>query len=290
MGLIEDVLVRIQALPDATIITLMRQALDNPRAELLDWKATPLSYVIRTPLTAGIYRITGTARVGDTSLPWSMIMKTVTNPAGHSMLGNIRFPDDWGLAESHYQYWRREPLIYQNGLLNELHEGLVTPRCYGIHEQPDVTFWLWLEEVQNSYKTADVYERSGLIARHLGRFNGTFLVDRPIPNYPFLSRNWQQGWCTDTSALFDDLVINPESWKHPLIQQAFPTPMIPRFRQLQADRPHFLQALSQLPQTFCHHDANIQNLFLRHRPDGTAQTVAVDWALAGNGAVGDEIS
>lgn len=290
MGLIEDVLVKIQALPDSTITTLMRQALDNPTAELLDWQVTPLSYAIRTPLTGGIFRITGTAQVEDKALPWSMIMKAVTSPAGRLFRGGITSPDGWGIDETHYQYWKREPLIYQQGLLDELHDGLIGPRCFAIQEQSDDAIWLWLEEVQNTYETTDPYERCSIIARHLGRFNGTYLVDRPLPNNPFLSRNWQQGWCEDMVVRFDDHVIRTDVWEHSVLRQAFPTPVITRFRQLQADRARFLQALSWLPQTFCHHDANVHNLFLRRKSDGTAETVAVDWAFSGSGAVGEEIS
>ena len=52
----------------------------------------------------------------------------------------------------------------------------------------------------------------------------------------------------------------------------------------------FLAALDRLPQTICHHDAFRRNLFDRRGSDGTEQTVAVDWAFAGSGAVGADLA
>ncbi|UCC63635.1 MAG: hypothetical protein JSV36_00825, partial [Anaerolineae bacterium] len=39
----------------------------------------------------------------------------------------------------------------------------------------------------------------------------------------------------------------------------------------------------------CHLDAFRRNLFVRRRADGRDQTVAIDWAFVGTGAIGEEI-
>jgi hypothetical protein len=55
------------------------------------------------------------------------------------------------------------------------------------------------------------------------------------------------------------------------------------------ERELFLNALDRLPQIFCHRDANWRNLFSQTGPDGKIQTVAIDWAETGTGAIGEEI-
>ena len=50
--------------------------------------------------------------------------------------------------------------------------------------------WIWLEEVADTVGAPWPLARYGLAARHLGGFNGAYLVGRPVPAYPWLSRNW----------------------------------------------------------------------------------------------------
>jgi hypothetical protein len=44
-----------------------------------------------------------------------------------------------------------------------------------------------------------------------------------------------------------------------------------------------------LPHTLCHGDAWRRNLFARRDPHGREQTVAIDWADVGIGAVGEDL-
>jgi hypothetical protein len=59
--------------------------------------------------------------------------------------------------------------------------------------------------------------------------------------------------------------------------------------RLWEEREVFLDALDRLPQTLCHFDAFRGNLFTRYAADEAEQTVAIDWAFVGRGAVGEEI-
>ncbi len=55
-----------------------------------------------------------------------------------------------------------------------------------------------------------------------------------------------------------------------------------------AEREAFLTALERMPQTLCHFDAFRRNLFSRRAGDRD-ETVLIDWAFLGRGAVGAEI-
>ena len=47
-----------------------------------------------------------------------------------------------------FEYWRREPDAYQDGLLDELGLRLSAPRCFGAHED-DLGMAVWLEDVDD---------------------------------------------------------------------------------------------------------------------------------------------
>jgi hypothetical protein len=48
--------------------------------------------------------------------------------------------------------------------------------------------------------------------------------------------------------------------------------------------------MAKLPQTICHHDAMAPNLFAVRRPDGSTETVGIDWQMVGHGPAGAELA
>jgi hypothetical protein len=64
---------------------------------------------------------------------------------------------------------------------------------------------------------------------------------------------------------------------------------IERIFRLWHEHAPWLDALDRLPQTLCHNDAFRRNLFARRAADGQPETVAIDWAFVGTGAVGQEL-
>ena len=63
-----------------------------------------------------------------------------------------------------------------------------------------------------------------------------------------------------------------------------------RTAKLLKDQPQFVDALSHLPLTLCHHESSLANLFAVRRSDGQLETVAVDWEQVGPAAIGTDIS
>jgi hypothetical protein len=85
---------------------------------------------------------------------------------------------------SGHHYWKREALLYESGLLDDLPTGLMAPRCFGVVEQPDGEYWLSLEEVNDDVGARWPLAHYGVVAHHLGLFNGAYLMGRPIPCEP----------------------------------------------------------------------------------------------------------
>jgi hypothetical protein len=79
------------------------------------------------------------------------------------------------------------------------------------------------------------------------------------------------------------------SLDHHLIRRLLPGDRSDRLFRLWEECDLFLDALDRLPQTLCHLDLFRRNLFARTTADGDDQTVAVDWAFAGTGALGEEL-
>jgi hypothetical protein len=75
-----------------------------------------------------------------------------------------------------------------------------------------------------------------------------------------------------------------------LVRQFYAPRVVAALRRLWSERAAFLGALERLPRTFCHGDGHRRNFFSRTGPDGTEQTVAIDWEYAGHGALGEEMA
>ncbi len=273
-----------------SLIGPVRRALADDAAEVLDWRHESLAYTVRNPLAGGVYRIAGRARTRGAVHPWSLILKVSHAPAGRTWPDGRVAPAGWGMAPTHSQYWRREALAYRSGLLDDLPGDLTAPRCFGVDERGDDTLWLWLEEMHENERRPWPLARYGTAARHLGQFNGAFLAGRPLPTEPWLNRGFLRAWTADParSGLIERLE-RAETWAHPLVRRAFPTPVAERLLRLSTAREDFLAELEGQPQTLCHLDAFPGNLLARENERGRQQTVALDWAFVGIAAVGEDV-
>jgi hypothetical protein len=257
----------------ATLEPMVRTLLDHPAAVVTEgWSSTPLGGGASEGI--GLYRVTGTARVGDATHPWALVCK-VCEP------GNGTDPERW-------DYPPREPLAYGSGLLATLPDGLAAPRCLAVAAQPDGTTRLWLEAVADAHPGPWPCNRYALVARHLGRFNGAYVTGAPPPDQRWLSRGWLRDFIEPSGPALAELKYLAGPGGPPLLRRLYPPPVVAELGRLWAERERFLAALDRLPQTFCHHDAFRRNLLHRAGPDGE-DLVVVDWAYAGQGAIGEEL-
>jgi hypothetical protein len=271
--MVEGIEKQLKTVDQTTLTPLVQQALDRQDVEATEWHCQPVIGGI--DMCSALYRFLGKGQAADETLPWTMILKIA-----HAKSSDEDDPQGvW--------YWKREPLVYQSGLLSGLPDGLTAPRCYEASERRDGATWIWMEEVKDEVHEQWPLAYYGDVARCLGRFNGVYLTGEPLPDYPWLSRQHLRKYVEHAAPAVERLL---NSMDHPLIQRALPGISTEFIQTIWEERLAVLEAIEHLPQTFCHLDAFRRNLFSRHTVDGDCQVVAVDWSFAGIAAVGEEIA
>jgi hypothetical protein len=255
----------------ATLTPLVQSALESETVTVTGWEWEQLHGGAGTG--NAVHRVSGQGHDQGQEAPWSLILKTVY-PAGDNT------------HVSAWNYYRREPDAYESGWLEDLPGGLAAPRCFGVVENPDGACWIWMEDVRDEIGSLWPLEHYGVVAFHLGQFNGAYLVGRPLPSWPWLS----SGWLRIYVALSGPAIpLIRSSLDHPLVRRTWPGDASARLFRLWEERDLYLDALDCLPQTLCHLDMFRRNLFARKTRDGEDRTVVIDWSYTGRGAIGQEL-
>lgn len=263
---------------DSSILTpVVCQSVRRENLQMLDWRMSQLGGGAGNPVSVGLYRFEGSGLDQNERIVWSVILKIIQSPANVGWV-NMGEGDD----QSHWNYWKREPLIYRCGLLEALPAGMSAPRCFGVVELPGNFVWLWLEDIVDSYKGSWSLDHYSLTARHLGRLNGMYASERPLPSFPWLSLDRTQAWV-------EGVPWRTIPWDHPRVLDRYPSPDANPFRRMLLENERFLEKLELLPKTISHGDTYPTNFKSRQSDGGQQQTVALDWALAGIAPLGDDL-
>jgi len=262
---------QLAAIDQATLTPIVQSALNSETVEVTDWESEQL----HGGMAAGtaVYRFAGRGRDQHQTIPWSLILKILRSGVGSADV-------------SAWDYYRREVDAYQSGWTADLPGGLAAPRCFGVLDHPDGTCWMWLEDIRDMFDSQWPLKQYGVVARHLGQFTGAYLVDRPLPNWPWLSSNWLRHYVEQSAPAIEPL---RDAQASPWGRRWLPEEDSDQFFHLWAERGLYLDALDRLPQTICHLDIFGRNLFARKTADGDDQTVAIDWAFVGRGPIGADL-
>jgi hypothetical protein len=263
-----------------TIAALMCQTLDRQDVELLQWQIQAMSDW-NGAATCGVYRLAGTGQDQDREVEWSFVLKVLCQaPEGRAPASG---------EQDHVLYWKREALVYQSDLLDDLPGGLRGPRCYAVTEQTDESVWLFLEDVKDLYGPRWPLEQYARVAGILGLMNGAYLAGRALPSSPWLVRTGSPRFLLEHSASMWKIAHDPSTWQHPRLRATFPLPIASRLLRLWEDRSLLLDVLERLPQTFCHLDAWRGNFIAAPQREGHHQLIAIDWAYPGLGTIATDI-
>ena len=261
----------------STLTPIVRIALQLDTFEIQNWNVRQLGGGVGNPVSVGLYRFEGDGQAQGEQRSWSVVLKIIQSPAnvGQAELGG-------GEDQAHWNYWKREPMLYQSGLLDSLPARMVAPRCYGVVEQPGNIIWLWLEDIVDVEEGKWSLERYALAARHFGQMNGHFAMQSVWMRSPWLSRGRFDEW-------FKIISWGSILWEHPLVRNRYRDPQQNTFQRMLLDRERFLSKLDLLPKTICHGDTYPSNFMSRRLPNGQQQTVVLDWALTSVTALGEDL-
>ena len=204
---------------------------------------------------------------------------TATNGQRCSLILKILYQRPNENTRSPY-YWKREYELYKSAILHDMPaDSFVPPRVFALEDLVDAN-WIWMEDIADikGEWSLDDYAK---FAERLGRFNGAWLTGLPLPRAEWLSLNWHSAIVpalADTFRQLDQLLENP------LAQLTLPMDAKAEIESIWRDRNDFSVAVASLPRTFCHNDAFRRNVLNRKE-----EVVLIDWALAGVGAIGEDL-
>lgn len=261
-------------LSSAMLTPLVRNLIDDPEAEVLGFEIAPFGGGAARASVGGegAFRVSGTARGNGETRTWSLVLKTISAKEGAGSTD----PRAWN-------YWKREILAYQSGLLSVLPGSLAAPRCFGVVQQPQDEFWIWLELVNDSGGGVWDLDHYAQAARHLGEFNGAYYIGAyPLLDLPWLTRGRAREWLQIAEPVLSDL---PEHLAARTGRHWLTAPQAERAQALWAVRGKLLDYMDRLPQSLCHHDGFRKNLFVT-----PGRTTAIDWQLMGIGSLGEDVA
>jgi len=132
----------------------------------VSWDVVSLGWAAVNPATLGLYRLTGLAKVGSRDdVDWAVVLKVVgdVDLAGSPLdVGYLHDPQD-------LNYWKREAVAFESGLLDGWPGPLVPVRCLGVDNTEPGVSWIWLEAHGGAQiRDAWTLEEQAVLAYDLG--------------------------------------------------------------------------------------------------------------------------
>ncbi|MEU8356789.1 hypothetical protein AB0C27_12325 [Nonomuraea sp. NPDC048882] len=229
----------------------------------------PLTHNPNNAVTRGIWR----ARAGSRTAVLKVLTRRKEAPAG------------WEHSEDprHWNYWRREADVYASGLPGLwAGTGLRAPRLLELAERPDGDLALWTEDVAGAPGTTWDVARHARLGHQLGLAQGAQGAATPVER-PWLSRSFLRDYLEARRVPYEPL-DDDAAWRQPLVAANFPPELRGELIRLHRDREEFLAVMESLPRALCHLDLWPSNVI-----DAGGESVLLDWAFTGDGALGEDI-
>ena len=220
-------------------------------------------------VTGGVYRV----RAGDDSLVVKVVRHGVDAAADQLWQA--------GADEAHRNYWKREWLAFDSGLLESLPGELRAPRTALTTQVSDDECWIWMEDVKGRTGAALHLDDYATIARALGTTQGAYASGAAsLPSQPWLSRNWLRGW-VDVCAQFISTTRDDSRWHDPRLASLQSLRL--RVSDLWDRREELFAIVEEPALTITHWDFWPTNLYAGE------DAVAIDWSQVGLSGIGHDL-
>ncbi|GKU78420.1 phosphotransferase [Paenibacillus sp. L3-i20] len=229
-----------------------------------------LSYDTLNFTTSGIFHLHGFASIMKERLPWSIIVKVIKSDSAEKD------------QLEHHNYWRREALIFESKLLDELPDCIQAPKSYLVEEQQDGTIWLWMEHIVGQYACSQ--HQFNFIARQLGRFNGAYLNGRELPKQEWICREWLKSWTTASQ------IYAPKSEAYiERLDKDNERSIWTWFQSFSQQLESNVSSLAKLPRVLAHQDLSQMNMLLVQDHNNKDGIVLIDWQFMSISGVGEDL-
>lgn len=254
----------------AQLTTCVKQIIGESNIEIVSYTCNDLNYKTPNFTTAGIFHLQGIAAKNHELLPWSIIIKIIKSDSEEK--------DN----PHHHNYWRREALVFQSMVLEDLPYNIKAPKCYLVEEQEDGMVWLWMERIEGEY--ASTKEQFDFIAEHIGRFNGEYLMGKSIPEETWICTAWLQSWVTSSRRY----APNPEEYIDHLNNEQEQS-IWEWFESFTTQTDKMLNSLSRLPRVLAHQDLSQMNMLLSKNHVEEGRLALIDWQFMSISGIGEDL-
>ena len=195
------------------------------------------------------------------------------------VLPNGRDPQSW-------LYWKREALAYASGYLDQPFQGIRPPACYGVAYTDEPAARIFIEAATDAQPdwTPALHEQA---AHALGAFTASTAGAPDVQRHRWMAKGRTHSWSTLAAPVFDTL---DERSDDPVLSRWLAGDLRRRTADLWRNMAPLKEALADLPRCFCHHDAFQRNLLVQQHASDAPTFVAIDWAFAGPGVIGEELA
>lgn len=238
-----------------------------------EWSLEVISDVSLNFTTDGIFQIYGTVVVSEKEIPWSLVLKIIkpeqvekNNP-------------------QHHNYWKREALVNQSGVLTDLPDVIYAPQCYMVEEKENGSVWIWMEEIKENNKQLWSEKEFAFIARQLGIFNGAYITEKTIPDYTWICRKWLKSWvngCKNHS-------VDPTIYLSKVRNLSNLNSIYNSYVNLNKNLDKHYNALDNLPRVLAHQDLSKQNMYINLHNCTKKQLTLIDWQFLSISGLGEDL-
>jgi hypothetical protein len=217
--------------------------------------------------TIGIFRLSGRSRQASGSAePWTAILKIVDVEKEHTGL--------------------REYELAQSSDFQSIIEGLRPAKCFGTQERSDAERWIWTEDLAGGVQPPWTLDQYLYVARDVGVFHGRSLLEMPAGDWDYLGIYGAVMRGPFFLAALDNL---ENTASHELSGQIFGTTSVDAIKSVFAEFNEVGRALRNITTVFAHNDCHADNLYPIETDGVLIESVAIDWATAGLGPIGEDV-
>lgn len=260
---------------DVELLKAVRRTVGDQEAEIatIDCRTLGEGFADAMAGGDGLLFHSGTARTSRGEQDFQMVEKICR------VLPTGRDPGSW-------LYWKREALAYESGFLDATWSGMRAPECFGVAYTDEPAARVFIEAVAEPQP--DWNTRTFAQASHaLGRFNATNIGMPDVNKHSWMAVGRAHSWTDAARVNLDSLDALKTD---PVVSQWLAGSNFERTADLWRNIGRLRNALQDLPKCFCHHDAFKRNLLFRKDADSKTDIVAIDWAFAGHGVIGEELA